>query len=238
MPVKHPETYLQLEELGNQFPAYQPTFEIDLKFTKKRDKFFSRIEMNGELIKMKNRRYFGEVIKGWLRRDDALKLYEMAYYTKGDILELGSYHGLSTTLMANAVRQSPGKKKMLTVDLQPQNIDITNKNLRKAGVLKYVEAICGDAITVVKNFANLNRKFQFIFIDHSHAYDPVYLVCQELHKIVMPGGFCLFHDFNDARNREPSQKDYGVYQAVQEGLDSKTFEFYGIYGCTGLYGMK
>jgi predicted O-methyltransferase YrrM len=238
MPAKHQNTYLQLEELGSKFPVYQPTFELDPKFTNLRDKFFSRIEMNGELITMKNRRFFGEVIKGWLRRDDALKLYEMAYYTKGDILELGSYHGLSTTLMANAVRKSPHKKKILTVDLQPKNIEMTNKNLQKAGVIKHVEAICGDAIKVVKDFADINKKFQFIFIDHSHAYDPVYLVCRELHNIILPGGFCLFHDFNDARNREPSQNDYGVYQAVQEGLDPQAFEFYGIYGCTGLYGTR
>jgi cephalosporin hydroxylase len=238
MPTKHTETFLELDELGSQFPLYQPTFELDPKFKKLRDKFFSRIEMNGALIKMKNRRYFGEVIQGWLRWDDALKLYEMAYYTKGDILELGAYHGLSTTLMASAVRESPYKKKIHTVDLQPQNIELATKNLRKAGVIKYVEAIQGDAKKAVKKFADLNRKFQFIFIDHSHAYDPVFSVCRQLHNIIMPGGFCLFHDFNDVRNREPDQKNYGVYQAVLEGLDSKTFEFYGIYGCAGLYGTR
>src|SRR5512139_4237922 len=146
MHTKHTETFLELDKLGSQFPTYQPTLKLDTKFMQLRDEFFSRIEMNGGLIKMKNRKYFGEYIQGWLRRDDALKLYEMAYYAKDDILELGSYHGLSTTIMANAIRQSPLKKKIHTVDLQPQNINLTNKNLRKAGVAKYVEGICGDAI--------------------------------------------------------------------------------------------
>ncbi len=53
--------------------------------------------------------------------------------------------------------------------------------------------------------------------------------------MVNPGGFCLFHDFNDRRNADPAETNYDVYRAVTEGLDPKVFEFYGIYGCTALY---
>lgn len=59
-------------------------------------------------------------------------------------------------------------------------------------------------------------------------------MCRELDKITAVGGFCLFHDYNDAKNNQ-AEHDYGVYQAVMDGLDLARFEFYGIYGCTGLY---
>jgi hypothetical protein len=45
-------------------------------------------------------------IEGWLLPADALKLYEMAYFCGGDILELGTYKGLSTSIMAEASRDS------------------------------------------------------------------------------------------------------------------------------------
>jgi hypothetical protein len=56
-----------------------------------------------------------------------------------------------------------------------------------------------------------------------------------LPAIVGSGGFCLFHDFNDRRNEDPDEPDYGVHRAVADGLDPESFEFYGIYGCSGLY---
>jgi hypothetical protein len=80
-----------------------------------------------------------------------------------------------------------------------------------------------------------HKQFGFIFIDHSHAYTPVYEVCRALDGLVTLGGFCLFHDFNDIRNRDRNDIDHGVYQAVRDGLDKERFEFYGIYGCSGLY---
>ncbi len=94
MITKQPETFLRLEELGSQFPRYQPTFELDKDFIKSRDTFFSNAKLNGGLIQIRTRKWFGSIIDGRLRLDDALKLYEMAYYTTDNILELGSYHGL------------------------------------------------------------------------------------------------------------------------------------------------
>jgi hypothetical protein len=77
--------------------------------------------------------------------------------------------------------------------------------------------------------------FDFAFIDHSHAYEHVYDVCRSLDKVLRHGAFCLFHDFNDPRNAAAEEIEYGVYQGVFEGLDLSSFEFWGIYGCTGLF---
>jgi len=74
-----------------------------------------------------------------------------------------------------------------------------------------------------------------VFVDHSHSYEAVYGVCRELGTVLSKGGFCFFHDFNDARNRDTEDKDYGVYQAVVGGLNPEEFEFCGVYGCAALY---
>ena len=55
-------------------------------------------------------------IEGWLWREDALKLYEMAYFARGNILELGCYHGLSTALLALALRNARRGHKLLSVE--------------------------------------------------------------------------------------------------------------------------
>ncbi|MEZ4837503.1 MAG: class I SAM-dependent methyltransferase, partial [Caldilineaceae bacterium] len=92
-----------------------------------------------------------------------------------------------------------------------------------------------DAVAAAEAYATAQRQFGFVFVDHSHAYEPVYGVCRVLDQIIAPGGFCLFHDYNDIRNADPEDKEYGVYQAVVDGLNLDAFEFYGIFGCCGLY---
>ena len=96
------------------------------------------------------------------------------------------------------------------------------RNLRRRGVALRVEVLCSDALQVVGRSLAEGKRFGFA-------------VCRKLAGVVAPGGFCLFHDFNDARNRAPRSQACRVYQAVRERLSADSFEFYGIYGCTGLY---
>jgi hypothetical protein len=98
-----------------------------------------------------------------------------------------------------------------------------------------VRTVCGDALVEVRSRADRGARFGMVFVDHSHAYGPVYEVCRELNRIVPTGGFCLFHDFNDPRNYDPADPDHGVYQAVVDGLSPADFELYGLYGCLALY---
>ena len=232
----HKTTFMKLEELGNHFPSYQPTFDFQGDFVDASHKFLAECPVkDGFLIQIKNRRWLGSIIKGWQRREDALKLYEMAYFVQGDILELGSYHGLGTCILSLANHKSPHRKKVFSVDLDPLSVLRTTVNLYSMGLKRDVTTICADAAAIVKTFAHDRKKFEFVFIDHSHAYEPVYNVCRELETIVSKGGFCLFHDFNDPRNKDAEDSDYAVYQAVLDGMNSSSFDFYGIYGCTALY---
>ena len=74
---------------------------------------------------------------------------------------------------------------------------------------EFVEVHCGDATEFCHELSAAGTRFGFVFIDHSHAYQHVE-VCEMLADITLPGGFCLFHDYNDPRNRNPSKLIMGV----------------------------
>jgi hypothetical protein len=232
----HPETFLSINELGSVIPPYRSNFDFPDPFIDKSHQDIAKYPLRkGILIKIRNRPLFGKVIPGYLRREDALKLYEMAYFACGDILELDPLHGLSTSILARANRNSSHPRHIYTVDLDPSCVKSTSVNLRSLGLHEHVTATCENAVAAVKRFISEGKHFGFVCVDHSHAYEPVYDVCRQLRRVIVSGGFCQFHDFNDARNRNPDNKDYGVYQAVMDGLGKSDFEFYGIYGCTALY---
>lgn len=65
-------------------------------------------------------------IDGYLTRDEALKLYEIARFARGDILELGTFRGLSTSIIARALH-ARGTDRLETVALaRDDNVDDYN----------------------------------------------------------------------------------------------------------------
>jgi predicted O-methyltransferase YrrM len=227
---------MKLDELGTHYPIYHPTFDFAGKFIDSTHRQLANsVDQATGLVRLKTRRWLGKVIPGWLRPEDALKIYEIAYFAQGDILELGSYYGLSTGILSMASEHAPYRKNIYSVDLDPKCVAEAHHNLHIQNLDRQVAVICAEAAAAVKQFASDHKRFGFVFIDHSHAYESVKAVCQELHTVVASGGFCLFHDFNDPRNKDSAENDYGVYQAVTEGLTASRFEFWGIYGCTALY---
>jgi hypothetical protein len=230
----HPDTRLTLDQLGTVYPEYAPTFANRDHFISAHHRFLSAAinPSTGGLFLtapglLDNSN--GQEIHGWLRIPDALKLYEMAYYSPGDILELGTYEALSTCIMAEAIRDAGGSRSLITVDIEKRSQALTNARL--CGLDKLIDFQIDDAIRAIGKLGS--RSFGFVFVDHSHTYYHVKMVCDLLPVILAPSGFVLFHDYNDPRNgRDP---DYGVYQAVADGLPSNAFRSCGTYGCTALY---
>ncbi len=172
---------------------------------------------------------------GWLLPADALKLYEMVRFCGGDVLDLGTYRGLSASIALQASVAADCPNTILSIDLDP--------GAREAGIATVagrpgadrVHFFNTDADEALTTFTRAERRFRFCFIDHSHRYEHVRSVCELLPGVTEPGAFCLFHDYNDQRNADPSDEDYGVFQGVADGLDPAQFTFWGIYGCTGLF---
>ena len=77
----HKETFIEFSELGKTHPPYQPTYEGFGNYINEFHRSFATCSLKGLTIVAD--------VPGWLQRGDALKLYEMGYFTDGDILELG-----------------------------------------------------------------------------------------------------------------------------------------------------
>ncbi|MBF0551638.1 MAG: class I SAM-dependent methyltransferase [Deltaproteobacteria bacterium] len=180
-------------------------------------------------------------IPGYLVKADALKLYEMAYYCEGDILELGCYAGLSTSIMATALSASKSKNgRIIGVEISPARAEDTKRNLAKMNVAGRAEVICGDAQEVCDNLIAANAKFGFIFVDHSHSYEHTYEACKRIPALLVPGGYCMFHDFSHVANFVATDPEYGFHffgvpHAVLDALTDEDFELLGIYGLAALY---
>ena len=206
---------------------YIPTYIFDGEYINKNHEYYNTCEKNGVCI--------DTGIEGFLQAEDALKIYELAYFSKGDILQLGTYKGLSTSIIIQAIRDGGGGR-CETVDLSEQFTEDAKINLKKRYIeIKEVEFFINDGTLFIDSIIMRNKKYGFVFIDHWHGYNAVYTCAISLHKIMQTGGFVLFHDYLDKSNFE-EHSIYGVYQAVHDALliDDK-FIYCGVFGCSALF---
>ncbi|MEP7293513.1 MAG: hypothetical protein ABI835_17135, partial [Chloroflexota bacterium] len=96
---KNASSFLPLDKLGTVNPNYAPTYLFECEYINENHRYYTVCSVkDGYLIQVKMHPWSRHPIGGWLQRPDALKLYEMAYFAEGDILEIGSFHGLSTSV--------------------------------------------------------------------------------------------------------------------------------------------
>jgi cephalosporin hydroxylase len=228
------DTFLKLEDTAKDLRLnmeYRKTYSFPGKFIDGYHQWLSRCPVHPyHMIDIG--------IEGWLFPADALKLYELAYFCE-DILEIGTFKGLSTTVMANAVFNSGRQSPIVTCDVNPGSVAEARLGfrLRQVPDRELHHFFPWEGTAFVQHLGKAERRFSFIFIDHSHNYEHVLGVCQNISKVMVHGAFCLFHDYNDPRNL-PGIESYGVYQGVRDGLPKDEFDFFGVFGCTGLFRKK
>lgn len=227
----HPETAVGIGTLGQSRP-YLPNHKFPGQYIDEFHQFLGTCPMDGVKIDIG--------ISGWLRRADALKLYESGRFASGDILEFGTNRGLSAYILAKSILASGRQAKLVTLELFPELAAAADKTLKAKGVANVVEFRTGDADASCADLANEGRKFGFAFIDHSHAYEHVVSSCKRLKQLMDVGALCVFHDYNDSRNTRAtgvgeSGEEYGVVAGIEDGLDKRSFRFVGAYGCTGVF---
>jgi hypothetical protein len=215
-----------LENLGQSYPDYRPTVDLVHPFLTATHRNIASTPVNGILID------YG--IRGFLRLADALKLYELAYCAENNVLEMGSAWGLSSCIIGEAIRDSSRVAKLISLEIDPVFCKETKTSIKQKGLKRFYKCIKGSAASSCDQLLKNKMRFGFAFIDHCHSYLETKLACDKLQDLLRPGGFVMFHDFNDERNRtEP--ETFGVYRAATECLPESGFDFVGVFGCSGVY---
>ena len=225
------DNWLETNILNTYDNSYVPTFSDFDRFIDDSHEKWTKVPVDGVRIVV--------AIPGSLRQADALKLYEMAYYSRGDILELGTSMGLSSSVMAEALRNSRNQVGLFSVDVLSQNK--AKENLAKAGFDGAVTFIQGDGTSVCKTFIDDKHLFSFVFVDHSHRYQEVVEICELLEDLLVPGGYVMFHDFIHKANTNKDHRDYEIYgvpHAILDALPAEKFDFLGLCGGSALYMKK
>jgi Methyltransferase domain len=171
-------------------------------------------------------------IPGMLWPADEEKLYELASTTEGPILEIGTYRGRSTTIMALGARAGSGAV-VISVDVDPAAQRAAAAALVSHGVAEGVLLVRGSCAAAVRRLRGLRPALTFIDGDHSAV--GVRRDLEVLEPVVPRDGLLLFHDFGDSRNADPAVEEIGVQEGIRASWVEQDCDFLGEHGVCGLY---
>jgi predicted O-methyltransferase YrrM len=161
--------------------------------------------------------------EGMIRPLQGLRLFDLAKQTRGDILEIGSWVGKSTSYIANGVRLNRNQPHFNTVDNYFTNTEewesfygesLNDKPEWSRNIyLKHIQRPGGVIESLRENLANRNllhlveilkgdfltlefgRKFELIFCDASHDADEVRRNLPKVTSLLEQDGILVCDDF-------------------------------------------
>jgi glycosyltransferase involved in cell wall biosynthesis len=166
-------------------------------------------------------------IPGWQAEGDSAKLYEMAYYCGGVILEIGTFGGRSAVVeLRGALRAAADHglpaPQWFGIDVDPGAVDRTFTSLRAAGVDAHCLQYHGDLTKFVREIPIVPS---MVFVDGDHRYEGVWADLRLLSTFLAAGTPVFCHDYYQIE---------GVHRAIDEWVANGTYEFMGAFGCGAL----
>ena len=161
-------------------------------------------------------------INGWLQPREMrfLALAVLNQTAEGRIVELGSYHGKSTSVLASTIQHTGGEKLISVDPIDPRPL---HDNLARLGLQDYVDA---RHQTSTDFAANWKSPIGFLWHDGANDYATVQQDCRDLFPLLTDRSIVAFHDVLNASGERIHIFDEMV-------LNSPNFGWVGICGSIG-----
>ena len=153
-----------------------------------------------------------------MNSQDAIFLYSIIWSKRPkNVLEIGRHHGWSSTIIFGAL-EDIGDGHLYTVDIK----DNTNDTIKS--IINSRTTFITSPSADILSLNEINRaRFEIVFIDGDHEYDPVLTDLQNTYKITTDEAWFLLHDSNMV--------------GVQDAADMFLSQVNNIIDC-GVYGEK
>jgi predicted O-methyltransferase YrrM len=170
-------------------------------------------------------------IAGLLYTEDAQKLYELAWFSPGPVLEIGTYRGQSTAVMAAALADSGNPARIFSADIDAQALADARASLDRLGAGERVTLVHGEARRLLRALPRLRPGL--VFVDGDHTLRGVAADLRALEPAVPTGSIVLLHDFEGYEDADPYA--VRVAEAARRSWLASDAQFIGRFGLGGAY---
>jgi predicted O-methyltransferase YrrM len=177
-------------------------------------------------------------VPGWSAPEDSRKLYELAYFADGPILEIGTYCGRSAITMAMALSDAGRSHPIVSVDIDPAAAGLGHRHARAHEVEEHIVFVCGSAGRFLATVPGFEPAL--IFVDGDHSAAGVRADLDAIAPHVRPGTLLFFHDYlpdelPDTEGFPVSPRPIEVAETVDASWVPEHADFAGVFGWSALY---
>ena len=141
-------------------------------------------------------------VRGYMYEEELYWLFHAAWITKlqgvkGELLEIGSFEGLSACALAQAGHLTCVDNwdyVLGTVDSR-HSFDAFTENMRMMRLDKKVKPILGDSRQKLPELAATGVKFRLIFVDGAHDFETAASDIKWSWEMLSPGGLLVIDDY-------------------------------------------
>lgn len=172
-----------------------------------------------------------DFIEGMMYPQDALKLHELAWFSAGDILEIGTYRGRSAAIMASALREAGNPARILSLDIDATSIAAARSNLARAGVsdrATLAEATASELLPRLTGF-----RPALVYVDGDHTFRGAGADLAAIEPIVDNGAIVVLHDYAGYEPDDPYW--VRVREAAEASWLAGDCAFIGRFGLCGAF---
>jgi len=170
-------------------------------------------------------------IEGLLYTEDAQKLYELAWFATGPILEIGTFCGQSTAVMAAALEDAGNPARIVSLDVDAAALSTARANLDRLGFGARVTLVHSETRRLLRAASALRPGL--VFVDGDHTLRGVRADLAALEPAVPDGAIVALHDYEGYEDEDPYS--VRVAEAVTRSWLARQGEFIGRFGLCGVF---
>jgi len=131
------------------------------------------------------------------------------------IIETGTNWGCTTIILAQALADSKCKGRVITFELDPNNVAIARKNIQAAGLEDFVELHVGNSHDLIAPTIKNVAPIRFAFLDASHLHDDVMIEFNLVSPSLADDALVLFDNTYPLADSGEDQRVNGALKTIQ-----------------------
>ena len=147
------------------------------------------------------------------------------------IIETGTNFGCTTIILAQALIDAKCNGKVVTIEIDKNNVHQARENLRLSRVQHMVEVLHGASNKILPKVVNKYKNIRFAFLDASHLYDDVLFEFETILPSLADDALVLFDNTYQIADKGEDQRVYGALGEIKRkyGGSFTSLEFVSWY---------
>jgi predicted O-methyltransferase YrrM len=147
------------------------------------------------------------------------------------IIETGTNFGCTTIILAQALIDAKCNGKVVTIEIDKNNVHQARENLRLSRVQHMVEVLHGASNKILPKVVNKYKNIRFAFLDASHLYDDVLFEFETILPSLADDALVLFDNTYQIADKGEDQRVYGALREIERkyGGNFTSLEFVSWY---------